>query len=282
MIFTHEVPYLCRWISLLQSIFCSKVALQCAVVTARPKLIPSSMDFRDHWWSSLQQGLHLSLLWALLDWPLPLRAAQLQGQGQRATFPLACWRQVGSRMNKGCIRACCHLLAQWTPTASPGVKRCWNSGHRGLVSRGVGMTFWQGDKRHFFLSLTWWPGTYSSLIRLGSELVIEKHEGKSTFPTSNSGKPLPLSHQLGVAHPSLPPPTQPSKRLGGCPRPARVTPRSDGPNPAELPKGFQKETDCIFGEKKKTQMGIRKPSVYHKTVQIGNTSKLVLFILVLL
>lgn len=136
-----------------------KVALQCAVVTARPKLIPSSMDFRGHWWSSLQQGLHLSLLWALLDWPLPLRASQLQGQGQRATFPLACWRQVGSRMNKGCIRACCHLLAQWAPTASPGVNRSWNSGDRGLVSRGVGMTFWQGDKRHFFLSLTWWPGT---------------------------------------------------------------------------------------------------------------------------
>lgn len=97
-----------------------------------------------------------------------------------------------------------------------------------------------------------------------------------------SWKASTLSHQLGVAHLSLPPPTQPSKRLGGCPRPARVTPRSDGPNPAQLPKGFQKETDCLFGEKKKTQMGIRKPSVYHKTVQIGNTSKLVLFILVLL
>lgn len=99
---------------------------------------------------------------------------------------------------------CCHLLAQWTPTASPGASRSPNSGHHGFVSKGMGMTFWQGDKRDFFLSLTCWPGTWLSLRTLGSELVVGKHEGKSTFPTSDCGKPPPLPDKLGVAVLSLP------------------------------------------------------------------------------
>lgn len=90
-------------------------------------------------------------------WPAPLRHLSCRDGNREPGFP----QPAEDKQDPESARAfsCCHLPSQWTPAASPGVNRCPGSGDHGLVSRGMGMTFWQGDKRHFFLSLTHWPGT---------------------------------------------------------------------------------------------------------------------------
>lgn len=152
-IFTHKVPYLCYWISLLPPIFCSKVGLQGGdrETPAHSQL----QDFHEHWWSCLPSPFP-SLSTAGLA--ITFESSSAAGMGAESQVSFTLWRTSRLQSEQGLCHSLCHLLPQRTSVVSPGVKNCPNPGECGPVSSRMGMAFWQGDKRHSFLPLTCWPG----------------------------------------------------------------------------------------------------------------------------
>lgn len=167
MIFTHEAPCFHCWISLLQLIFCSKVDLPCIVVTARPKFIPISVNIHRSPMviPTAEPSLSKKILPSTSTNGLitTFESISAAGMGLDSQVSFSLLKTSRFQSEQGLCRARCHLLAEWTQIASPGVNRCLNSDDHNLISRGMVMTFWQkgrqGDKRHFLLSLTWWLAT---------------------------------------------------------------------------------------------------------------------------
>lgn len=154
-IFTHEVPYLCYWISLLPPIFVQRYVCSVLRWQGDPRAHCQLQDFHEHWWSSLPSPFP-SLSTAGLA--IAFESSSAAGMGAESQVSFSLWKTSRLQSEQGLCHSLCHLLEQRTPMASPGVKNCPNPGDCGPVSSRMGMTFWQGDKRHFFLPFTCLPG----------------------------------------------------------------------------------------------------------------------------
>lgn len=147
MTFIHEASCFSCWISLLPLIFCSKVDLQCIVVTVRPRFIPISVDFHlppmviPAAGSSLSKNIIPSTNTNGLTATFESISAAGMGIDSRVSFSLLKTSRIQSE--QGLCRTHCHLPIQWTQGASPGVNRHLNSSHHSLISKGMSVTFWQ-------------------------------------------------------------------------------------------------------------------------------------------